>query len=68
MRVPVFVVQGEDMGERGAMLKATRIYLEQQNERQMILHHFSPEFFEYEKSCGYPKKKKNRTLEFGCQT
>lgn len=24
---------GEDMGERGAMLKATRIYLEQQNER-----------------------------------
>lgn len=35
MRVPVFVVQGEDMGERGAMLKATRIYLEQQNERRM---------------------------------
>eukprot|EP00913_Durusdinium_trenchii_P023105 g21691.t1 len=35
MRVPVMVVQGEDMGERGAMLKATRIYLEQQKHRIM---------------------------------
>lgn len=33
MRVPVFIVRGEDMGERGAMLKATRIYLEQQKQR-----------------------------------
>lgn len=35
MRVPVYIVMGEDMGERGAMLKATRIYLEQRKERRM---------------------------------
>jgi len=35
MRVPVYVVTGEDMGERGAMLKATRIYLEQTKNRRM---------------------------------
>lgn len=29
MRVPVFLVRGEDMGERGAMLKASRLYFEQ---------------------------------------
>lgn len=28
MRVPVMLVKGEDMGERGAMLKASRLYLE----------------------------------------
>ncbi|CAJ1397717.1 unnamed protein product [Effrenium voratum] len=34
MRVPVLVVEGEDMGERGAMLKAVRLYLEQQRRRR----------------------------------
>lgn len=34
MRVPVYIVMGEDMGERGAMLKATRIFLEQRKERR----------------------------------
>jgi len=29
MRVPVLLVKGEDMGERGAMLKASRLYFEQ---------------------------------------
>jgi len=28
MRVPVYLVKGEDMGERGAMLKASRLYFE----------------------------------------
>lgn len=34
MRVPVMMVKGEDLGERGAMLKAARIYLENMHVRR----------------------------------
>mmetsp|Transcript_1432 Transcript_1432/g.5745 ORF Transcript_1432/g.5745 Transcript_1432/m.5745 type:complete len:436 (+) Transcript_1432:90-1397(+) len=33
MRVPVFLVRGEDMGERGVMIKAQRQYLESKRKR-----------------------------------
>jgi len=34
MRVPVLLVKGEDMGQRGAMLKASRLYLERVRARR----------------------------------
>eukprot|EP00931_Biecheleriopsis_adriatica_P112393 TRINITY_DN86_c0_g1_i1.p1 TRINITY_DN86_c0_g1~~TRINITY_DN86_c0_g1_i1.p1 ORF type:complete len:438 (-),score=87.02 TRINITY_DN86_c0_g1_i1:129-1442(-) len=50
MRVPVFIVMGEDLGERGAMLKATRLYLEQNRMRKMSIASKSkgaPEFIKH---------------------
>lgn len=39
MRIPVYLVHGEEMGERGVMLKAVRLYAEARDERPSAAGH-----------------------------